>query len=74
MRKDPHLKRQKQIRMSDEVRERFETAQKASGLTGEDFICHLLDAADDDGSNSKVSSLVAAELERLAKQVRDGLK
>lgn len=44
MSKDPHLKRQKQIRMSDEVRERFEMAQAESGLTGEDFIVRCLDA------------------------------
>lgn len=44
MSKDPHLKRQKQIRMSDEVRERFEKAQKKSKLTGERFIEALLNA------------------------------
>ncbi|HAE26097.1 MAG TPA: hypothetical protein DCG58_02965 [Hyphomonas adhaerens] len=44
MSKDPHLKRQKQIRMSDEVRQRFDAAQEASGLTAEEFIVRCLDA------------------------------
>lgn len=44
MSKDPHLKRQKQIRMSDEVRERFDRAQKKSKLIGEDFVVAMLDA------------------------------
>lgn len=46
MSKDPHLKRQKQIRMSEDVRQRFEKAQKNSGLTGEEFIARLLDQHD----------------------------
>lgn len=44
MSKDPHLKRQKQIRMSDEVRERFDRAQKKSKMTGEQFVEALLNA------------------------------
>jgi predicted DNA-binding protein len=46
MSKDPHLKRQKQIRMSDEVRERFDAAVAESGMTGEEFIVSAMDALD----------------------------
>lgn len=51
MSKDPHLKRQKQIRMSDDLRLRFEAAQKASGLTAEDFVARALDALENANRN-----------------------
>lgn len=44
MSKDPHLKRQKQIRMDDELRARFDAAQKASGLPADEFVSRCLDA------------------------------
>jgi hypothetical protein len=44
MSKDPHLKRQKQIRMDDKLRARFDKAQKASGLAADEFIERCLDA------------------------------
>lgn len=72
MSKDLHLKRQKQIRMSDEVRERFEAAQAESGMTGEEFVVYLLDNAA--GGNASVSYAVAAELEKMAAKIRSGLK
>jgi DNA-binding MarR family transcriptional regulator len=46
MKKDPHTKRQKQIRMTDELRERFDEAVKNSGLSSDQFIERLLDRAD----------------------------
>ena len=46
MSKDPHLKRQKQIRMDDELRARFDAAQKASGLPADEFVSLCLDALD----------------------------
>lgn len=46
MKKDPHTKRQKQIRMTDELRARFDKAIKDSGLATDQFIERLLDRAD----------------------------
>lgn len=50
---DAHKKRQKQIRMSDETRLRFEAAQKNSGLSGEAFIKLCLDALEGQGALTK---------------------
>lgn len=44
MTKDLHTKRQKQIRMSDKLRQRFEKAQEKTGLTADVFVERLLDA------------------------------
>ena len=43
-RSDKRVKTQKQFRLSEEVKNRLEAAQRQSGLTGEDFIVHCLDA------------------------------
>lgn len=48
---DPCVKRPRPFRLSDDVRDRFEAAQKASGLTAERFIVHCLDALDAQGQN-----------------------
>ena len=44
MSKDPHLKKQKQIRMDDALRARFDKAQKKSGLPADEFVARCLDA------------------------------
>lgn len=56
MSKDPHLKRQKQIRMDDKLRARFDKAQKASGLAADEFVERCLDAIENAGSNQPTNS------------------
>ena len=46
---DLHKKRPKMIRMSDELRERFDEAVEKSGLTAGDFIEQCLNTMEDKG-------------------------
>jgi antitoxin component of RelBE/YafQ-DinJ toxin-antitoxin module len=64
MTKDLHKKRQKQIRMSDDLRARFDEAVKNSGLPTDQFIEHLLNLADGRNQPSN-TELLAILKERL---------
>lgn len=66
MTKDPHLKKQKQIRMSDQLRDRFEAALASSGLPADVFIERCLDALEAKRSSRPTNAeLVAMVAERL---------
>lgn len=60
---DAHKKRQKQIRMADDVRQRFDAAQKRSGLTGEQFVEALLDSYEGKNAPSKREIIAFLEAE-----------
>lgn len=64
MKKDPHKKRQKQIRMTDELRTRFDKAVKDSGLATDQFVEQLLNLADGQNQPSN-TELLAILKERL---------
>ncbi|MEO0449106.1 MAG: hypothetical protein AAFZ74_02165 [Pseudomonadota bacterium] len=64
MKKDPHTKRQKQIRMTDELRARFDKAVKDSGLATDQYVEHLLNLADGQNQPSN-TELLAILKERL---------
>lgn len=44
MMSDPHLKRAKNIRMADDLRQRFEKLQETAGMPADQFIALLLDS------------------------------
>ena len=58
-----HKKRQKQMRLTNRVRERFEKAQEESGMTADAFIEYLLDQADGEAITN--TQLIAVLRERL---------
>ncbi len=64
MKKDLHTKRQKQIRMTDELRARFDKAIKDSGLPTDQYLEHLLNLADGKNQPSN-TELLAIIRERL---------
>lgn len=62
MKKSAHTKQQKQIRMTAELRARFEKAQKATGLAADAFVEKLLDLHE--GKSGITKAEVMAWVER----------